>query len=58
MATEIETPARPHVHHWVIAEANGPASAGVCKHCGAARLFKNWLEDSDFTTNEEHRIAA
>ena len=47
-----------HAHHWVINEANGPISSGTCKRCGAGRLFKNWLEEGDFTTNEEHRIAA
>jgi hypothetical protein len=47
-----------HAHHWKIGEAAGPQSIGVCKRCGATRAFKNWLEDADFTTNEEHRIAA
>ena len=47
-----------HAHHWLISEANGPMSAGVCKRCGAAKLFKNWLEEADFITNEEHRTAA
>jgi len=50
------TPA--HAHHWLIAEANGARSAGRCKSCGAIKEFKNWLEDGDFITNEEHRIAA
>lgn len=31
---------------------------GVCKICGATKEFKNWLSDSDFITNEEHRMAA
>jgi hypothetical protein len=53
-ATETEA----HAHHWLIGEAAGPSSLGVCKRCGATRAFKNWLEDADFTTNEEHRIAA
>jgi hypothetical protein len=48
----------PHAHHWRIAEANGPASAGVCTTCGASRLFKNWLSEGDFITNEEHRVGA
>lgn len=47
-----------HAHHWVIEEASGPVSAGRCKRCGAAKEFKNWLADTDFITNEEHRIAA
>ena len=44
-----------HAHHWRIEEASGPRSAGVCKSCGAVKEFKNWLEDGDFITNEEHR---
>jgi hypothetical protein len=42
----------------VIEEANGPTSGGVCKICGASKMFKNWLSDGDFITNEEHRSAA
>lgn len=42
------TLARPnHQHHWVIEEANGPTSAGVCKSCHRHRDFKNWLPDPD-----------
>lgn len=53
------TQTRPsHAHHWRIDEAQGPRSEGVCRLCGARRNFKNWLEDSDFITNEEHRQAA
>ncbi len=53
------TPTRSeHAHHWLIEEAQGPLSVGRCKRCGATRSFKNWLEDTDFITNEEHRIAA
>ncbi|MEX0783630.1 MAG: hypothetical protein WD557_13380 [Dehalococcoidia bacterium] len=47
-----------HFHHWRIEEANGPRSVGTCKYCGAEKQFKNWLEDSDFITNEEHRSTA
>jgi len=47
-----------HAHHWIIEEASGPLSKGRCKTCGASRDFKNWLEDTDFITNEEHRQAA
>ena len=47
-----------HFHHWRIEEANGPRSMGVCKYCGVEKTFKNWLEDSDFITNEEHRSTA
>ena len=58
MEAKNESEFRSHSHPWVIGEANGPMSTGVCKTCGAAKLFKNWLEDSDFITNEEHRLAA
>jgi hypothetical protein len=47
-----------HFHHWRIEEPNGLVSRGVCKHCGATKEFKNWLQDGDFITNEEHRSAA
>jgi hypothetical protein len=47
-----------HAHHWLIEEAQGAVSQGICKRCGATKNFKNWLEDTDFITNEEHRIAA
>lgn len=50
--------AEAHAHHWVIEEASGPVSNGYCKRCGATKAFKNWLEDTDFITNEEHRLAA
>ena len=55
---ELTTQAPTHAHHWVIEEASGPLSSGRCKRCGAVKAFKNWLEDSDFITNEEHRLAA
>lgn len=57
---DITTGAQPqaHAHHWIIEEASGPFSPGRCKKCGATKNFKNWLEDSDFITNEEHRLAA
>jgi hypothetical protein len=52
------SPRAEHAHHWLIEEASGPVSRGQCKRCGVTKEFKNWLEDSDFITNEEHRIAA
>ncbi len=63
MKTEAGTTAvveqeQTHAHRWRIDEAQGPKSRGVCKICGEERYFKNWLEDSDFITNEEHRQAA
>jgi hypothetical protein len=56
--TNTAAAAATHAHHWVIEEASGPFSPGRCKVCGASRAFKNWLADSDFITNEEHRQAA
>ncbi len=47
-----------HAHHWVIEEASGLLSQGRCKRCGVSKEFKNWLADTDFITNEEHRTAA
>ncbi len=47
-----------HFHRWRIEEPNGPTSKGICKICGAEKVFKNWLSDTDFITNEEHRVAA
>ena len=29
------------VHHWNIAEPNGPISEGVCKNCGEKKEFQN-----------------
>jgi hypothetical protein len=60
MSTQTATiiPTSHHFHHWRIEEANGPQSRGICKYCGAEKVFKNWLEDSDFITNEEHRSTA
>lgn len=53
------TIAAAHAHRWRIDEPNGQQlSRGVCKLCGAEKLFKNWLEESDFITNTEHRLAA
>ena len=47
-----------HYHRWRIDEPNGPTSEGLCKVCGVTRQFRNWLQEGDFITNEEHRIAA
>jgi hypothetical protein len=47
-----------HAHRWRIEEPNGAFSLGVCKVCGAEKQFRNWLEETDFITNEEHRVAA
>jgi hypothetical protein len=37
-----------HQHHWIIAEANGPMSDGVCKGCGVLRAFPNALPEPDY----------
>lgn len=47
-----------HFHRWRIEEPSGPTSTGTCKDCGVEKIFKNWLSDMDFITNEEHRVAA
>lgn len=46
-----------NAHHWIIEEAQGPTSTGMCRNCGKTKEFKNWLVDSDFVTNEEHRVS-
>jgi len=58
MAETVVKAQADHAHRWLIEEPNGPKSAGVCKICGVAKEFKNWLQDGDFITNEEHRVAA
>lgn len=45
-----------HRHHWKIDEPTGPTSHGACAGCGAEKVFKNWLESSDFITTTEHRM--
>lgn len=45
-----------HFHRWRIDEPNGPVSMGLCSECGAVKEFRNWLSESDFITNEEHRM--
>ena len=47
-----------HAHHWLIEEAQGPTSRGLCRRCGAEREFKNWIEESDFLTNQEQKLAS
>ncbi len=32
-------------HFWVIEEANGPKSPGVCKYCGQTKDFYNAIPD-------------
>ncbi len=33
-------------HHWVIQDALGPVSIGMCRVCGDYKEFKNYLEAS------------
>ena len=43
-------------HHWVIQGGEDPTSAGVCRHCGALKLFKNYLETThwgEYRSREE-----
>ena len=32
-------------HYWLIEEAKGPKSRGVCRYCGEAREFFNVIPD-------------
>tara|TARA_B100000408_G_C10143364_1_gene159316 strand:+ start:165 stop:437 length:273 start_codon:yes stop_codon:yes gene_type:complete len=36
------------VHHWVIADPDGPTSNGSCKKCGSAKEFMNYFEGSSW----------
>jgi hypothetical protein len=47
-----------HAHRWRIEEPAGELSEGVCRTCGATRMFRNWMRETDFVTNTEHRLAA
>ena len=31
-------------HHWLIQAADGPTSSGMCRICGEARDFNNYIE--------------
>ncbi|MFL2756030.1 MAG: hypothetical protein ACJ0BE_02070 [Dehalococcoidia bacterium] len=37
------------VHHWVLAQPNGPFSSGLCKLCGDTEEFPNSLAGSNWT---------
>ena len=41
-------------HHWVIGNADGRVSRGVCRVCGARKEFKNYLVDCVQATEEEY----
>ena len=50
MATENEEQAAATVekqgvcrHHWVIEDAESPASRGICRLCGAHKYFPNYF---------------
>ncbi len=47
-----------HPHRIWYEEADGPTSQGICVHCGAHKEGKNWLSETDFLTNEDHRSGA
>lgn len=48
-----------HAHHWIIETPDGHLhSKGICKHCGQENMFKNWLEETDFTTSSEREFNA
>ena len=36
------------IHHWIIAPADGGDSLGVCKLCGADKMFVNSTPEHDF----------
>src|SRR5690242_7990090 len=45
-------------HHWIIEEANGEFSSGVCKHCKAVRHgFKNGKDDDPGDENHGPAIS-
>tara|TARA_B100001167_G_C16673564_1_gene258868 strand:- start:493 stop:765 length:273 start_codon:yes stop_codon:yes gene_type:complete len=43
-----ETSQQKCVHHWVIADPDGPTSNGSCKKCGSAKEFMNYFEGSSW----------
>ncbi len=49
-------------HHWLIQAADGPTSAGVCRICGEARDFKNYIETATWgdtrLTNRQDLVPA
>jgi hypothetical protein len=42
-------------HYWVIEDAGGPTSRGVCKFCGAEKEFLNSWPDSR-TKEQNNRV--
>lgn len=46
-----------HSHHWIIETPDGHKhSLGICKFCGEENMFKNWLEETDFTMPSERKF--
>ncbi len=45
-------------HHWLIDVAGGPKSKGVCRICGAERLFKNALDRVEWDNGDSTSTAA
>ena len=41
-------------HHWDIAPANGPTSAGVCRNCGESKEFTNTVGGSQVSPAQFH----
>jgi len=41
-------------HHWIVEDADGPVSRGLCKLCGARKDFSNYLSDCLQATEEEY----
>ncbi len=44
-------------HHWVIEEADGPTSQGVCRFCGEAKEFRNYMTASHWGSDRERKEA-
>ena len=45
------------VHHWVLAQPNGPTSNGVCKHCGITEEFRNSMPGSGWDRSGQAKKA-
>lgn len=39
----VTSPTTEKAHRWKLEDPNGPQSQGVCEHCGAKRLFDNFI---------------
>lgn len=49
--TSLASPANCR-HYWLIEEANGPTSSGVCKYCGGKKEFYNAFQSKDIKFGE------